>query len=344
MTAIQWTHQPGTVGKAWNPLGGCSDADETCAGCYAREMAARIPHMARARGNTELEAKYAGLTKRSAKRGLLQWTGVLRPFPDRLVEPLKQKAPATYFVNSMSDLHHAEVPFEFIAAVYGVMAACPQHTFIVLTKRPDRRREFFQWLTASCADHGGCERDTLHRELYGYLPDDAPDYPGPRWQSRFFDQYDVHEARAGAPGARWPLPNAWEGVSIGNLAGLWRLPELQQTPAAVRLLSLEPQIEDLGELDLTGIHWVINGGESGRKARPFDVRWARDLRDQCARAGVAFFQKQLGAYPGESHPGASSPYDAFDSLGWKLKDGHGGDPEEWPEDLRVRQWPGGSAR
>jgi protein gp37 len=91
------------------------------------------------------------------------------------------------------------------------------------------------------------------------------------------------------------LPHVWWGVSVENRRhGLPRVDELRRTPAAVRFLSVEPLLEDLGVIDLTGIHWVIAGGESGRRPRPVHADWVRSVRDQCAAAGVAFFFKQWG--------------------------------------------------
>jgi protein gp37 len=91
------------------------------------------------------------------------------------------------------------------------------------------------------------------------------------------------------------LPNVWWGVSVENKRhGLPRVEALRETPARVRFLSVEPLLEDLGEFDLSGIHWVICGGESGRKPRPIAADWVRSLRDQCAANGVPFFFKQWG--------------------------------------------------
>lgn len=86
----------------------------------------------------------------------------------------------------------------------------------------------------------------------------------------------------------------WFGVSVEDGTKLSRVRHLQQAPAGVRFLSIEPLIAPLGTLDLIGIHWIIVGGESGPGARPMDTQWVRDIRDQCARAGVAFFFKQWG--------------------------------------------------
>jgi protein gp37 len=92
----------------------------------------------------------------------------------------------------------------------------------------------------------------------------------------------------------WPWPHVWLGVSIESRAYLWRADALRKIPAARRFLSLEPLLEDLGRLDLTGINWVIVGGESGPTARPMAPSWVRSIRDQCGAAGVPFFFKQWG--------------------------------------------------
>lgn len=122
-----------------------------------------------------------------------------------------------------------------------------------------------------------------------------------------------------------PFPNVWLGVSVENRKqGLPRIDILGDTPAAIRFLSAEPLLEDLGELDLTGIHWVIIGGESGAGARPMDLGWVRSIRDQCHALGVACFVKQLGSAWAAEHA---------------RSDRKGGDMHLWPEDLRIREMP-----
>lgn len=128
---------------------------------------------------------------------------------------------------------------------------------------------------------------------------------------------------------RWP-PHVWIGASAGTRQELDRnLRHLRALPAAIRFLSLEPLLEDLGTIDLTGISWVIVGGESGPNARPYHVAWAQQIIDQCKAAGVPAFHKQVGAHPV-----------GFDGHRVHLKDRKGGDPELWPASLRVRQMPG----
>jgi protein gp37 len=124
------------------------------------------------------------------------------------------------------------------------------------------------------------------------------------------------------------LPYIWWGVSCGNRKhGVPRIAHLQAADVAVRFLSLEPIIEDLGKLDLSGIHWAIVGGESGHGARPFEIDWARDLIQQCRRQKVACFVKQVGHRP------------AVDDNPLKIYSLKGGDMADWPKDIRVREFP-----
>jgi protein gp37 len=118
-----------------------------------------------------------------------------------------------------------------------------------------------------------------------------------------------------APSLEWH-PNIWIGVSVENQARAnQRIAYLSQVPAAVRWLSVEPLLERV-DLDLSAIHWVVVGGESGPRHRPFDVAWARSVRDQCQEAGIPFFMKQLGGYPNK-----------HDSL------------SDFPPDLQIQEWP-----
>ncbi len=134
--------------------------------------------------------------------------------------------------------------------------------------------------------------------------------------------------------AEAPLPNVWLGVSVEDRKyGLPRVDILRQVPAAVRFLSIEPLLEDLGPLDLSGIHWVIIGGESGPGARPFDVDWAERIVIQCKEQGVPVFLKQLGAAPIQVFGGLVP-------IRLNLKSKKGSDEAEWPSHLRgLKQFP-----
>jgi protein gp37 len=212
--------------------------------------------------------------------------------PEALTEPLRWRRPRLVFVNSMSDLFHARVPEAFIAQVFAVMAAADQHTYQVLTKRPARMAR----LVASEAFHARVAATLLQ----------------------------LRRQRDGLA-LGWPLPKVWLGVSIELDTYCWRADRLRQTSAAVRFLSCEPLLGPLPSLDLEGIGWVIVGGESGPGARPLDLGWVRDLRDQARAAGVAVFVKQLGTRWARAHGGHPK----------------GGEPSRWPEDLRVRELPDG---
>jgi protein gp37 len=169
------------------------------------------------------------------------------------------------FVNSMSDIGHARVPDEFVAKVFAVMGAARQHTFQLLTKRPRRQARLLS-------------SDEFVRLVLEQSPD-APCAAG-----------DLDRRELGV----WPMPNVWIGTSIESDEYCWRADDLRQVPATVRFLSLEPLLGPLPRLDLTGIDWVIVGGESGPRHRPLDLGWVRDIRDRCVAQGVALFFKQVG--------------------------------------------------
>lgn len=223
----------------------------------------------------------------------------LRLVPEKLDEPLRKQKPTAYFVNSMSDLHQDGVDHEFLMQTYGVMDVSRRHIFMVLTKRADNMRMAI-W------------------RMRHDLCDDVVIGSG----------FDVRVVKAPFEDAD-PPPNIWLGVSVEDRKyGLPRIDVLRTIPVAVRFLSVEPLLEDLGDIDLTGIHWVIVGGESGRGARPFDLAWARRIRDQCREQGVPYFFKQPGdqTYNPQSVTGLTT---------LRKKSPRSG----LPRDLDVREWP-----
>lgn len=305
-TAIQWTD------RTWNPVRGCSRVSPGCDNCYAMKVAHRFAGAGR---------PYEGLT--TIRKGKVDWSGVARFIPSALDEPLHWRKPARIFVNSMSDLFHHSVTNEEIAAVFGVMAACPQHTFQVLTKRAERMREWFEWANRDAPIHPAQDA-CIHAAERVIGRSISPVFPP------------------------WPLPNVWLGVSAEDQQRAdERIPHLLATPAAVRFVSAEPL---LGPIDFAripwgglktdvlrgwsgpehGLHWVIVGGESGPAARIADAAHHRAIIKQCREAGIAVFHKQVGANVIDSdfglHPVA-------------LNDRKGGNPQEWPADLRVREFP-----
>lgn len=273
LTNISWTD------ISWNPTHGCSHVSTGCKHCYAETLSLRY-------GQT----KKPWTALNAAENVMLK--------PHKLREPLSKagpwKNPCRVFVNSMSDLFHEQIPDEYILDVFRVMGAAHQHTFQILTKRPERMRDVMRRISPILAAEG---RAPL----------------GPAWR------------------------HVWLGVSIENRKWVGRADVLRQVPAAVRFISAEPLLgplvyspdvlaarddADRLDLNLTGIDWLIVGGESGSGHRPFDPQWARDLRDACQarrigdeRPDTAFFMKQTGA----ARPGT------------KL--------EDLPDDLRIREFP-----
>jgi protein gp37 len=282
-TGIEWTD------ATWNPVRGCSRVSPGCENCYAESIAGRF---------CDPGQPYHGLAKRTHQGK--RWTGEVRLVPEHLADPLRWKKPRRVFVNSMSDLFHEKLSNEEIAAVFGVMAATPQHTHQVLTKRPKRMLEWFRWAGHDFAlqQRGIASAPNVARAML----DAAAEYLGTKNDAlniawRRFTEVDP-----------WPIPNVWLGVSVEDQRRAdERIPLLLQTPAAVRFVSAEPLLGpvDLApwielkrwdstgrELPRRGIDWVIAGAESGPGARPMDEACVRSLRDQCAAAGVPLFYKQ----------------------------------------------------
>lgn len=267
-TKIEWTRgEDGSPGMTLNATTGCDKVSPGCGlprpgsddeqtgrtgGCYALTMAGRLKLMGQPKYQNDGDPRTSG-------------PGFgLTLHPDVLDEPLRRKKPTTWFVNSMSDLWHEDVPESFIADLYAVMALTPRHTFQILTKRSKRMArvtgDFDRWmelLDAAMMRRNG----TIFAEV--------------------------------VPSSCYPMPWVWQGVSIENDAYAFRANHLRQAGAAVRFISYEPAIGPVPSLDLTGIDWLICGAESGRGARPMDLGWVREIRDRCQAQGVAFFLKQL---------------------------------------------------
>ncbi len=212
-TSISWAE------RTINPWTGCWKTSAGCAHCYAERMSLR-------QNWSETPWARANIANN------------LRYHPERLQE-LCTKRPSRWFVCSMSDFMLEEVPHTWRKEALQAMRDNPQHTYIILTKRPQ--------------------------------------------DARFID---------------WP-DSVWFGVSVENRREMWRIDVLRQVEAKVRWISFEPLLEDLGMVDLSGVHWAVVGGESGPSYRPMDHAWARGIRDQCAEQGVAFYFKQSAAYKSE---------------------------------------------
>jgi protein gp37 len=258
-SSIEWTD------ATWNPTRGCTKVSAGCRNCYAATFAER----------------FRGVKGHPYELGFDP-----RIVPERLGDPLGWRKPRMVFVDSMSDLFHGAFSFEYIAAVFGIMAASPQHTFQVVTKREQRMAEFFGWL----ASHGYQLGHIQHRA-----------------------EKDL--GRSIERGAEWPLPNVWMLVSVEDQeAADQRIPVLLQTPAAVRGVSVEPLLGPVtfrgafhdyldgydsvaeGDIETDRLDWVIVGGESGHGAWPMHPDWVRSIQIECELAGTPFFFKQWGQW------------------------------------------------
>jgi protein gp37 len=211
---IEWTEE------TWNPTKGCSKVSSGCKNCYAEVMANR------------LQAIGTSGYKNGFNFALM---------PERLEQPLKKKKPTKYFVNSMSDLFHEEMPFYFLNDIFNIIEQTPRHIYQILTKRENKMAEYF-----------------LTRKVPS---------------------------------------NVWLGVTVEDKkSGLPRIDRLRNMKAAIKFLSIEPLLEDLGRINLRGIDWVIVGGESGHKARPMKEEWVIKIKEQCDKMNIPFFFKQWGTW------------------------------------------------
>lgn len=311
----------GWTDATWPIVQGCDYVSPGCTNCYAPREIWRQQHAP----NPKVSLPVLGLVEKKGDN--LVWTGKVALREDRLDWPLRWTKPRMIFVPSLGDLFHEDVPSEFIHKVFTVMALCPQHTFQVLTKRPERLIDILDATRAfGFGNHYGVYVDYAH-EILGVPEGTIDETISQRIKAAMDEGLRVANMKCGTC-----LPNVWLGASVEDRKRLDRPDHLRAAPAVVRFLSIEPQLEDLGRIDLTGIHWLIAGGESGPHARPYYVNWADDLRDQCQAAGVPFFMKQLGS-------NVRCIDDEFGDVPITLKHPKGADPAEWPEDLRVQQFP-----
>lgn len=299
-TSIEWTDHSVNPIRARNRATGavghfCEKITPGCAHCYSSTW----QHRFTSRGNgTGLDF----LPVNRSKVELFLDDGVLRSV-------LKRRKPTKFFWCDMTDMFGEWVADRWIDRCFAIMSLTPQHTHQVLTKRPERMREYM------ALGRQGRVNDT--HILNG---------GSPIW-------FRLDERKLAGP--QWPLPNVWLGVSVEDQQRAdERIPLLLQTPAAVRFLSVEPL---LGPVDLSKylacpgcggsgvviehhdfcseelscaccgerpISLVIVGGESGHGARPMHPDWARSIRDQCQASGAAFFFKQWGEWaPGNDGAG-----------------------------------------
>lgn len=300
-TKIQWADY------SWNPAVGCSKVSAGCANCYAETMVHRFPWMTGIEmRNTDNWIQGAAGGAPGSTRGFysepdideigIGWDGRAHFKPKRLEEPFHLRSgkdrPHRIFVCSMSDLFHESLTNEEIAAVFGVMAATPQHQYVVLTKRLRRAVEWFTWISCE-SKKADLMTDTLVQKC----------------TFQYTKKLPLHRIKGTLLSYYWPLNNVIICASVENQnAADERIPILLQIPARWRGVSIEPMLEHIN-LGLLGtipksiepryklvcerLNWVICGCESGPGSRECKEDWVRSLKDQCVEAGVPFFLKQL---------------------------------------------------
>ena len=296
-SAIEWLWPKGFKGMAWNPITGCTKTSPGCANCYAETMSIRFQGVQGYGGNY-----LAGQPGQAA----------ILFHEDRLQQPFHWKNPRCVFVNSVSDLFHEDVPFEWVEKILAVIALNPQHLFLALTKRPERMLEYFT-MDRGISDVQS-EVMAMAEAKFGIVWDARGSNPA-NYRPRPWNPESLARRRA-FPG--WPLPNLWLGTSVENqhFADI-RLPILRRVPAAVRWASVEPMLGAIDfskhferfdsqgrnvtgiprmwdEDDTTSIDWAVFGGESGPGARPMHPGWLYQGIQVADAAGIPVFFKQWG--------------------------------------------------
>lgn len=368
-SAIEWCD------ATWNPTNGCQRVSPGCESCYAERFAGRF---------SGPKQRYEGLV-RIGKNGA-RWTGKMRLEVATLDVPIRWQRARRIFVNSMSDLFHPNLRDQDIAAVFGVMGACQRHTFQILTKHPDRARAWFAWAATlgGGAGYGCAFYATKAGNERAAAPDAAgiprTDWPWPLpnvWLGCSVENQEWADRRiphllATSAAVRFvsyepalgPVDfEHWiKRIDHCTSCGEENEPQVSDVCPACKstsgLISTwgDAQAERYREAtrdpskpgeDGPQLHQIIVGGESGPRARPFNVAWARSVVRQCRTAGVNPFVKQLGAnvlngFDVVDRDAAPWPRDTvtFDASGGvHLADRKGGDMTEWPADLRVREFP-----
>lgn len=247
MSKIEWAN------KTWNPVTGCDRVSPGCANCYAEKMARRL---AGRFGYPEAPNHFD-----------VTW------HPDKLFQPFQWVKPRTVFVCSMGDLFHEDVCLDVIKDMFAVMHNAPQHTFIILTKRPYRMMRLL-------TDHQG-------------LLDDGYEWP----LANVWGGVSIENQAAAVE--RIPL--------LADTPLAKRIVNLEPLLEEVDLC--RPHDQGVGELLIDYLDGVFLGGESGPGAQPMAPKWVRKIRRQCNGAGKPFFFKQWGEYLHESQ--FSSPYEKY---------------------------------
>lgn len=348
-TGIAWTDATANIAV------GCSIHSPGCVNCYAARLAAtRLKQTERYKG---LAVMRNGMTP--------TWTGEVRINHDAIDTVIRWKKPRKVFFTAQGDPFHEGYTNEDIALFFAVMSTAKQHTFQVLTKRSTRMRQWFEWIASQGVPPSEVMSAAVKRSGSELLVKNnhsaSLSWPLSNvWLGVTVENQELADTRIDD---LLHCPAKCRFLSLEPLLERVVLPEEALMRHFVSCPSDNEDPEKNNCIGCTGdprdydgtessceaewspsIDWVIVGGESGPRARQFDVAWAYAIIEQCKKTGIACFVKQLGARPiGE--PRAKPPRNWTTSSDiarrgeWVLNDSHGGDPNEWPEDLRVQQFP-----
>ena len=316
-TKIEWCD------ASWPVIRGCTKCSPGCDNCWA----IRDAHLHAVSPNRKAASHFAGLTQ--IQNGRPNWTGEVRLDESILELPLKWRNPRKIFVASSGDLFHDQVTLGMRKRVFAVMRDAPQHEYLILTKRAEEMYEFFRWWImyhvdalpfnwwpGVSAENDDCARGRVRwlRKIPG---------GGPHWVS--------YEPALG--------PVEWRTLlsRYCSHCGGMHLGQPYENPCSWC------EENGQGRIATVGIDWIVIGGESGPRSRPFDLAWARDTIQQCKAAGVPVFMKQMGATPIVSwyREKVTGKLISAGGATWPInvKSRKGSDPSEWPEWARVREWP-----
>jgi len=269
--------------RSTNPTKGCSRKSPGCENCYAARMAYRLEKMG--------QKKYTGLSYKD-NNGTINWTGKIVLDIEAMEKDVERKTPTKFFIDSMSDLFHPQIPFEFILKVYNQMLLNPQHIYQILTKRIVRAVEFHEWIL----DSGTYERSDLKNNIWIGTTTENQNMA----DSRIPELLKI-KALFGRIKAWISIEPMLEEINLKSSLGgtIWIGGQRGCTGKHYGIGTTECPRElhhHHDERCRPGLDWVVVGGESGPGARPMHPEWVRKIKEQCIEANVPFLFKQWGAW------------------------------------------------